>query len=145
VVVSTGTNSGVGGVLVVNDHCKYKWLLNCGPGTNTRTELLGAWALLTVASRLSIQSLHVMGDSKIVIDWLRGKGRLQVISLDCWKDNLIALIASFQKVSFSHVYREDNQMADSLSKLALTVDPGKLIYYQCIEANEGPHKFLKLF
>ena len=108
-------------------------------------DLLRAWALLTVASKRSIQSLHVMGDSKIVIDWLRGKGRIQVISLDCWKDNLIALISSFQKVSFSHVYREDNQMAKSLSKLALTMDPRKLIYYHCIEANEGPHKFLKLF
>jgi ribonuclease HI len=105
VVGLTSTNSGVDGVLVVNDHCKYKWLLNCGPGTNTHTELLGAWALLIVASRLSIQSLHVMGDSKIVINWLRGKGRLQVILLDCWKDNLITLIASFQKVSFSHVYK----------------------------------------
>jgi hypothetical protein len=78
-----------------------------------------------------------MGDSKIIIDWMRGEGWLQVIYLDCWKDNLIALISSFQKVSFSHVYKEeDNQMVDSLSKQALTRDPGKLIYYQCIEANE---------
>jgi hypothetical protein len=87
--ISTGTNSGVGGVIKVSEHCRYKWLLNCGPGTNTRAELLGAWALLTLASRLSIQSLHVMGDSKIIIEWLRGKGRLQVITLDCWKDNIM--------------------------------------------------------
>jgi ribonuclease HI len=83
------------------------------PGTNTRAELLGAWALLTLANRLSLQSIHIMGDSKIIIDWLRGKGRLQVISLDCWKDRITALITSFQKISFDHVYREENQVADS--------------------------------
>jgi ribonuclease HI len=120
--ISTRTNSGVGDVIMLSDHCRYKWLLNCGPGTNTRAELLGAWALLTLASRLSMQSLHVLGDSKIIIEWLRGKGRLQVITLDCWKDNIITLTSSFQKISFSHVYRKDNHLVDILSKLTLKRD-----------------------
>jgi ribonuclease HI len=142
---SSGLNSGAGGVIRINEQCCYKWFLNCGSGTNTRAELLGAWALLSLASRLSIQEIHVLGDSKIIIDWLRGKGRLQVITLDCWKDRLTALINHFHKISFAHVYRDDNKVVDSLSKQALNRDPGKLIYFQCVEEHEGPHMFLDLY
>ena len=39
-------------------------------------ELVGVWASLILATRLSISDLHVLGDSKIVIDWLNGKGAL---------------------------------------------------------------------
>jgi hypothetical protein len=35
-----GQQSGVGGVLRINDHFAYKWTLNCGPSSNTRVELL---------------------------------------------------------------------------------------------------------
>jgi hypothetical protein len=44
----------------------------------------------------------------IVIDWLGGKGRLQVISLECWKDRLVDLIKLFQHITFDHVYMDDN-------------------------------------
>jgi hypothetical protein len=86
-----------------------------------------------------------MGDSKIIIDWLSRKGSLQVISLDCWKDKITDIFTSFQNISFNHVYREENKEADNLSKQALSRDPGKLIYFQCIEENEGPHCFLDLY
>jgi hypothetical protein len=82
---SSGLNSGAGGIIKLDGQCSYKWLINCGQGTNNRAELLGAWALLTLASRLSIQSIQVQGDSKIIIDWLKEKGRLQVVTLECWK------------------------------------------------------------
>jgi len=144
VTTSSGTNNGAGGVIKYNEKCSYKWYMNCGPGSNTRVELLGAWALLTLASRLSIQSLHLIGDSKIIIDWMRDKGWLQVISLDCWKERVRALITYFQKITFDHVFREGNREAD-LSKLALQKIPGKLTYYQCIEMHEGPHLSLDLY
>jgi ribonuclease HI len=139
------SNSGVGGVIRTLDNRTFKWILNCGPGTNTRAELLGAWALLTLASRLYITEFTVQGDSKIVIDWLRGKGRLQVISLECWKDRLVELIKLFQHISFEHVFREDNSEADSLSKQALHKHPGKIIYFQCVEEHEGPPLSIDLF
>jgi ribonuclease HI len=63
-----GHTSGVGGVIRVNNHTKFRWMLNCGPGTNTRAILLGAWALLTLALRLHIYDLLVFGDSRIIID-----------------------------------------------------------------------------
>jgi ribonuclease HI len=142
---STGLNSGAGGIIRINEQSRYKWLLNCGPGTNTRAELLGVWALLPLASHLSIQELHVLGDSKIIIDWLKGKGRLQVVSLDCWMDSISILINLFHNLSFAHVYRIDNQEANSQSKKALLKEPGKLIYYKCVGQHEGPYQFLDLY
>jgi len=118
--------SSLASIIKLDGQCSYKWLINCGQGTNTRAKLLGAWALLTLASWLSIQSIQVQGDSKVIIDWLKGKGRLQVVILDCWKLKLRRLIDLFHHISFAHVYREDNEMADRLSKQALLKDPGKI-------------------
>jgi len=106
---------------------------------------LGAWVLLSLASWLSIQEIHVLGDSKIIIEWLQEKVHLQVVTLDCWKDRITVLIKQFHKITFAHVYREDNKVVDSLSKQALHKDPGKIIYFQCVEEHEGPHMFLDLY
>jgi ribonuclease HI len=142
---ATRLNSGAGGIIKTRDNRIYKWTLNCGPGSNTRAELMGAWALLTLASRLFINDLHVKGDSMIVINWLRDKGRLQVISLECWKDRLVDLIKLFQHISFDHVYRDDNSEADNLSKQALQKQPGKIFYFQSVEEHEGPPLSIELF
>jgi hypothetical protein len=142
---SSGLNNRAGGVIRINEIFSYKWFLNCGLGTNTRVEVLGSWVLLTLENRLSLKTIHIMGDFKIIIDWLLGKGQLQVLSLDYWKDSITGLITTFQNISFDHVYREENQAADSLSKLELTREPRKLTYFQCIEEHEGPHLSLDLF
>jgi hypothetical protein len=78
-----GQLSGARGVIRINKHTVFKWTFNCGLGTNTRVELLGVWALLTLASRLHILDLQVFGNSRIIIDWLNKKGNLQVIKLEC--------------------------------------------------------------
>jgi ribonuclease HI len=80
-VLSNGSQSGAGGLIKISQNTFYKWTFNCGPGTNTRAELLGAWATLYLASRLHIDALQVLGDSRIVIEWLSNKGDLQAISL----------------------------------------------------------------
>jgi hypothetical protein len=54
---ASGSNSGAGGIIRTRDNRIFKWILNCGPGSNTRAELLGAWALLTLASRLFITDI----------------------------------------------------------------------------------------
>jgi hypothetical protein len=52
-----GTQRGVVGVIKTTQNTFYNWTFNCGPGTNTRAELLGAWATLFLASRLHIEDL----------------------------------------------------------------------------------------
>jgi len=76
VAQSNGQLSGAGGLITTNENTVYKWTFNCGLGTNTREEIHGVWATLTLASRLHIVDLQVFGDSKIIIDWLNDKGNL---------------------------------------------------------------------
>jgi hypothetical protein len=99
---------------------------------------MAAWALLTLAQRLSITDIHVIGDSKIIIDWLNNIGSLQAISIECWKDRVKDLINYFSVITFAHVYREENQAADTLSKKALSERTGAIAYNQWMDGQEGP-------
>jgi ribonuclease HI len=143
--LSNGLQSGAGGMIKINDNTIYKWTFNCGPGTNTRAELLGVWETLFLATRLHITDLQVIRDSKIIIDWCNGKGRLQVITLDCWKYKIRELTTHFRSINFAHTFQEYNKEADRLSKKALKEQVGKIYYTQWEEGNEGPTLFLNIF
>jgi len=95
--VKSASNSGVGGVIWINENIIYKWYLNCGPSSNNRAELLGGWALLVLAIHLDIKDFFVQGDSKIIIEWLSGKGQLDVLLLECWKDMIAELKSLFSE------------------------------------------------
>jgi ribonuclease HI len=140
-----GFLSSVGGVIKFDDHKVYRWTLNCGKGTNSKAELIGAWATLTLAARLSVYDIHVLEDSKIVIDWLNRKGALKVANLDGWKDRIFELIPHFRSISFVHIYREENKEVDCLSKKALYSSRGRIAYSQWVGGHEGPTLFINLY
>jgi hypothetical protein len=77
-------------------------------------ELLGAWVTLMLANNLEIPSIHVMGDSKFIIDWLNDKGRLMVTSIEGWKKRMKILLQKFQSIVFQHIFRVFNSDADFL-------------------------------
>jgi ribonuclease HI len=64
-----------GGMIKTSSNTVIKWTFNYGCGTNTREELLGAWATLSLVVRLNIDVIQVIGDSKIIIEWLKEKGK----------------------------------------------------------------------
>ena len=64
---------------------KIRMKMNCGRGTNTHGELLALWVLLWASHLYHISNLQVLGDSKVIIDWMTNKSCLQVFSLDPWK------------------------------------------------------------
>ena len=55
--LAIGTQSGESEIIKISPNTLYKWTFNCGPCTNTRANLLGAWATLFLASRLHIDVL----------------------------------------------------------------------------------------
>jgi hypothetical protein len=63
-----GNISGSRGIIKIDALREYIWTLNCGRGSNMRVELMGAWFTLVLAARHSVYDIHIMGDSKIVID-----------------------------------------------------------------------------
>jgi len=105
---------------------------------------MGAWATITLATRLIVYDLHVLGESKIVIDWLNRKGVLMVANLDGWNDIIDELIPLFRSISFAHIYREENKQADLLSKKALFSCRGRTTYNLWVDGHEGPTLFIDL-
>jgi hypothetical protein len=85
-----------------------------------------------------------MGDSKIVIEWLKKKGDLRVASLEAWKERIVDLCTHFRSITFEHIYREKNQEADYLSKQAFLSVRGKITYNLWVEGHKGPTLYLSL-
>jgi ribonuclease HI len=135
---------GAGGMLHISTRSSFRWTLNCGQGTNTKAELTGAWATLTLARRLNLLDLVVLGDSRIVIDWLNGKANLQVATLLSWKDRIREALRHFRTLSFPHIFREDNYVIDTLSKEALSMPFGQINYSQWEDGIEGPSSTILL-
>lgn len=136
---------GAGGIIKISENSVYKWTFNYGQGINTRAKLMGAWATLFLMQRLNLDVFQVIGDSKIIIEWLKDRGNLQIASLMGWMDRIKLLKNTFIKIHFTHVYRELNMDADFLSKKALTKTEDKLEYSQWVDGNEGPTLSINLF
>jgi ribonuclease HI len=141
----SGILSGAGGLIRINKNSIYRWTFCCGPGTNTRAELLGAWATLHLASRLNIEHLQLIGDSRVIIDWLNHKGKLQTITLLAWKDRIRSLQRHFKKLIFTHTSREYNMEADLLSKTTLQGKACLITYNHWLDGHEGPTLTTKIF
>ena len=60
------------------EHIVFKLRVGYGRGTNTRGELLVIWCLLYFAHLKHLTHLQSASDSKVIIDWMTKKGRLQV-------------------------------------------------------------------
>ena len=103
-----------------------------------KAELVGAWASLNLARRLHIDDLLLLGDSKVIVDWLKGQVDLKVAALENWKDRTKETANWFRNLSVSHIYREDNNEADSLSKLALHMPPGIFSFTKWVDGHAGP-------
>jgi ribonuclease HI len=140
-----GMNCGAGGVIKFPDLKAYRWHINGGNGTNSKAELLGAWVTLTLAKLWNIPKIKVLGDSKVIIDWLNKKNNLNAIDIEGWKRRTKVLSSHFQEISYLHIYREHNKEADRLSKQALLGPTGRLTYYLWENGKVGPPHHLKLF
>ena len=115
---------GVGYCLHLNESHSFEFALGVGNGSNTKAELLGLWALLLTSHMMGIPLTHIFGDSSVIINWEKGSTPLSPPDLYHWCRETQKLFTCFPDLSFSHIYREHNRIADRLSKTALTLAPG---------------------
>jgi ribonuclease HI len=142
---STGLCCGAGGFFKTHQKRITKWFINCGEGTNTKAELLGLWTALALASQWSLDHLLVLGDSRIIIDWINNKCKLHSVHIEGWKDKTKFLSKLFMNVKFQHFSRTYNKEADALSKRALSGEVGRLSIYHCENGLESPISNINLF
>lgn len=136
---------GARGVLWLTDGRKLKWKLKIGRGTNNKAELTALWATLFIAFREGYQWLQVMGDSRIIIDWLLGSADLQAKGLSWWKRRIRDLGKNFSSIYPIHIFRELNMEADMLSKEALLWRTKELIWWDTRDGKQRPQHHFQVF
>ena len=115
---------GGGGILNLDDYQSFELITGLGEGNNNRAELLSLQILLIFAAEKGCSSIRIFGDSLNVINWVK---RIQTCR-DLLLFNILRTIwdvmESFELVTYTHVYRENNCQADSTSKEGLLLDLG---------------------
>ena len=110
--------------MALNESHTFEFVMGASICTNTKAELMALWALLSMENIMGIPLLNIFGDSAIIINWENFHASLDPPDLSHWCMDTRRLISYFSFLSFSHTYREHNQLADRLSKKSQTLAPG---------------------
>ena len=90
--------------------------------------------MLQLVFNLGIQKLHIFGDSLLVIEWVEKEKNVHNNFLWQLYDELMVLALYFEEMSFQHLYREMNGIANTLSKEILQLTPSNWItWHQVVE------------
>ncbi|MFH1172901.1 MAG: ribonuclease HI family protein [bacterium] len=111
--------AGIGVVIknnnqVVKEHCAY-----IGETTNNQAEYQAIYAGLQEAHKLGAKELDCFLDSELVVNQLNRKYKVKDQEIGKWFIKIHNLLLNFKKVSFHHIYREDNKAADRLVNEAI--------------------------
>ena len=99
---------GGGVVLYVNENHYFEMSVGLGAGSNNRAELLSLQLILIFAAKKGCRSLQIFGDSLNVINWVK---KIQTCSDLILRNILLTIwemVETFDLITFTHVYRENN-------------------------------------
>ena len=136
---------GVGFCLCLNESHSFEFAFGAGTCTNTKVELIALWALLHVTLLMGIPKLNIFGDSVVIISWVKGTSALIPPALSHWCMDTKRLTTCFHHLSFSHIFGEQNQLAERLSKAALSLAPGCGLFSKFIDGLLTSHDTFQLF
>jgi ribonuclease HI len=118
-------NPGASGIGVViefqNKH--YEHSAYIGTATNNVAEYSALIKGLEEARSLGAQEVEAFMDSELLTKQLSGEYRVKNPGLIPLYQKILMLVATFQRVTFSHIPREDNKRADKLAKDAVKNAP----------------------
>lgn len=89
-----------------------------GEGTNNKAELLTLYMLLIFAHENGDQRIQIFGYSMVIINWINQTQQCHNIYLNPILDEAAQLKTTFNQISFTHIFREQNKEADKCSKEA---------------------------
>jgi ribonuclease HI len=85
-----------------------------GEQTNNFAEYSGIISALQKASDLGVSEAECFLDSKLVVEQLNGKWKIKEPTLQKLFVKAYNASAKLKKVTYKHIYREDNKEADAL-------------------------------
>lgn len=105
---------------------RYWWKARLGAMTNNEAEyaaVIFALERLLHARRHDRLEVTVCSDSRVVVDQMTGRAEVQAPGLQRAAARLGALVKRCHKVTFRHISREQNRLADALAFEALEDEP----------------------
>ena len=88
--------------------------------TNNFAEYRGLIIGLKQSIEMGIKNIAVEGDSLLIINQMNGVYKVKSDNLIELHNEAKELIKQFDKISFKHIYRENNRRADELSNIAIS-------------------------
>ncbi|XP_058784461.1 uncharacterized protein LOC131659268 [Vicia villosa] len=116
---SNALGNGIGDVIISpkDGHTTFTARL-CFDCTNNMAEYVACIMGITVAIDLGIKFLEVYGDSALVICHIKGEWDTKHPNLIAYKDHVVTLVPYFEEITFEHIPREENQLADALTTMS---------------------------
>ena len=109
-------NCGAGLVIFYPTGLKLKASVGLGTGSNNYAELKTLHLLLCWLLQRNVREVQIFGDSLNTIKWANGSQHCRNFLLLPLLSEIIRLKSIFSVLTISHIYRERNAEADSLSK-----------------------------
>ena len=119
--------------------------VGCGISTNTRAELLALWSVLRVCNLMGLPIQMIMGDSMVIISWVNKLSTLNLPHLKHWCDEILSMAQHFPSVTYNHIFREHNRLADELSKRALKLEFGSAYFSETFDGEIIGDGYYSLF
>ncbi|MBI5588408.1 MAG: ribonuclease HI family protein [Deltaproteobacteria bacterium] len=119
---SRGNPGEAGAGAVIKDpggHIVKKLKKYLGRTTNNVAEYNAILIALESARDLGLNSIRILADSELMVKQLNGVYKVKSEDLRPLYDRAVDLIKGFKECKISHVYREDNSMADSMANEAI--------------------------
>ena len=101
-------------ILDMQDNIVRKEGIYLGITTNNQAEYRGLKIGMEAALELGIKNLDVFMDSLLVVNQIKGVWKMKNADLMSIHSEIKALIPKFEKVTFSHVPRAFNKIADGM-------------------------------
>lgn len=110
---------GCGYCILKNNHVVFEGKNGLGVCTNNYAEYKGLHQGILAAIEKKINRIEVFGDSLLIINQMNRKWECRHKGLRPIFDDLSVMILSFGSITFNHVPREKNAIADSLANEAM--------------------------
>lgn len=119
-MLADGSRIGLG-VIVRNMQGQIiRWASRQAPSmTNNEAEYAALCLALELMAQEGIHTVHVYSDSKVMINQMRGYYQVHSAQLKIWHQRACQLARRIPKVTYTHIRRERNQLADALANEAL--------------------------
>ena len=121
---SKGNPGKAGGGVVINPTGKveieYSW--NIGQESNNMAEAYGLWQGLKQVQKVGADEVLVIGDSRLIIQAVRGGRRSKNERMERLLNRIRYLIKRFKKIEFYHVLRELNMRADKAANKFIEIE-----------------------